>query len=172
MTARSRCVPTSGSRSRLQLFSPRKNDLYAARSGVGVLALPAFAASRRMRLTRVVSWIRSSVKLAPSPAITDPAAKAKRRASAWSSKYRMTCPDIRVLPSVNFEQLATSYWKKILDEGAPTGMTRLELSTIVEEGRSRSKCFSWFGLLTPFKPCLFPFVPQFQNTCDSTYHFG
>ena len=38
----------------------------------------------------------------PSPAITEPAANAKRNASAWSSKYRMTCPDIMIPPNVNY----------------------------------------------------------------------
>ena len=40
----------------------------------------------------------SSVARASSPAITDPAARAKRSASAWSSKYKMTCPDIVTSP--------------------------------------------------------------------------
>jgi hypothetical protein len=30
-----------------------------------------------------------------SPDMTEPAARAKRKASDWSSKYKMTSPDIR-----------------------------------------------------------------------------
>ncbi len=73
----------------------------AARSGGFVFLLfPAFAASIRIRLTRAVSCTRSFCARDASPAITDPAASANRNASAWSSKYRITCPDIRLLPGV------------------------------------------------------------------------
>jgi len=73
----------------------RSGAVYAVRSGgLGCLPFPLFAASRRMRVTRAVSWTKSPVARVPSPAITDPATRAKRNASAWSSKYKMTCPDI------------------------------------------------------------------------------
>jgi len=48
-----------------------------------------------MRVTRVVSWTKSSVAAVLSPDMTEPAARAKRKASDWSSKYKMTSPDIR-----------------------------------------------------------------------------
>jgi hypothetical protein len=70
----------------------------AGSGGFICLVFPLLAASSRMRVTRVVSWTKSSVARVPSPAITDPAARAKRNASAWSSKYKMTCPDIDTSP--------------------------------------------------------------------------
>src|ERR1022692_2171296 len=48
----------------------------------GFFEFPAFTASSRIRVTLAVSSTRSFVNLAPSPAITDPAASANRNASA------------------------------------------------------------------------------------------
>lgn len=60
--------------------------------------LPAFTASSRIRVIRAVSCTRSVVNFAPSPDITEPAARANRSASAWSSKYKTTCPAIFTSP--------------------------------------------------------------------------
>src|ERR1039458_1716824 len=49
--------------------------------GLGCLPFPLLAASSRMRVTRAVSWTKSPVTRVPSPAITEPAARAKRKAS-------------------------------------------------------------------------------------------
>ena len=57
-------------------------ELYATRAGFGFFELPAFTASSRMRVTRAVSCTKLLLTLAPSPAITEPAARAKRNASA------------------------------------------------------------------------------------------
>ena len=70
--------------------------------GLRRLVFPWLAASSRMRVARVVSWTKLSVAPVLSPAITEPAARAKRRASAWSSKYNTTCPDIILLPESEF----------------------------------------------------------------------
>src|SRR6266576_5340123 len=72
--------------------------LHATRSGLDCLVFPVFVAFRRIRVTRVVFCTRSVVARDPSPAITEPAARAKRSASAWSSKYKITCPDIDTSP--------------------------------------------------------------------------
>jgi hypothetical protein len=54
----------------------------------------------------------------------------------------MTCPDIRILPSVNYVQPRLG---KTFDESATTTSLTAGVSSIVRERQLPSKCFSWFG---------------------------